>query len=312
MRIAWISYLDPFVFSGGGELSNRAFIEAGRRRGHQISVSAWLHRRPQRLARRLGLLRHVTVDWDADLFVLADIRNHGPRRDRFPDAVIQRALATGRAVTLSNAWVDVCPHDLPCDGDTVRCPATCSRQWSNHFFGSAIGSVFVSPLHHRLTEAVLDVPLPDRVIHARPPVDPSRFRTLGLDRDIEVLYVGHINRAKGYESLIERFGRGTVTFVGHNGLGAPIDGTHLGVLSQEELPEIYNRAKIFAHLPTWNEPQGRTVVEAALCGCELVLNDRVGVASYPDPAQWRDPKQVAGNLDRFWDDFETAFPEKSD
>jgi glycosyltransferase involved in cell wall biosynthesis len=310
MRIAWISYMDPFVLSGGGELHNRAIIDAGRRRGHQIRVSAWLRRRPQRLARRLGIHRRLTVDWDADLFVLSDIRNHGPRRDRFPDSVVQRALETGRAVTLSNAWIDACPHDLPCDGDSARCPATCSRQWSNQFYGSAIGSVFVSPLQHRLIQVVLDVPLPDRVIHCRPLVDPSRFRPLGLQRDIDVLYVGHINQAKGYQNLIERFGPDKVTFVGQNSLGVPVDGTHLGVMSQEQLPEIYNRAKIFAHLPEWIEPMGRTVVEAGLCGCELVLNDRVGVTSYPD-AEWRDPRELSRSLERFWDDFEAAFAKEA-
>lgn len=307
MKIAWLSYLDPFVFSGGGELNNRAYIETGRKRGHDIRVSAWLRHRPQRLARRLGVHQRLGVAWDADLFVVADIRNHGARRDRFPERVLQRALNSGRAVTVSQAWIDVCSHDLPCDGDTRRCVAGCSRNWSNRFYGAAIGSVFLSPLHFRLAEAVLDVPLAQRVILARPSVDPSRFRPLGMDRDIEVLYVGHINEAKGYTNLIEHFGPGVITFVGQNNLDVPLQGTHLGVVSQQELPKLYNRAQVFAHLPAWNEPQGRSVVEAALCGCELVLNERVGVASYSNPEEWRDPARVARNLDVFWDEFEAAF-----
>src|SRR5438309_486809 len=120
MKISWLTYLDPFVFLGGGELHNRLLIEVGRRRGHEIAVSPWLRGRAQRLGRRARLTHRVPVDWEADVFVLANIRNQGPRADRFPEAIVDQALATGRAVVLADAWVDVCPYDLPCDGDRSR------------------------------------------------------------------------------------------------------------------------------------------------------------------------------------------------
>jgi glycosyltransferase involved in cell wall biosynthesis len=305
MRISWLSYLDPFTFSGGGELSNRQLIQVGRRRGHRITVSPWLRRRPQRVARRLGLHRRVPVDWDADLFVLANIRNQGPRSDRFPEHVVERALATGRALVMANAWVDVCPLDLPCDGHRADCPATCSRTWANKLYGAARGAAFVSPMQAGLIESVIDVPLPAKVIFNHPQIDTSIFRPLGMERDIDVLYVGTINDAKGYDNLIERFGKDRVTFAGPNHLGRPIQGKWLGPVANEKLPELYNRAKIFAHLPKWIEPMGRTVVEAALCGCELVLNERVGVTSYP-LRDWQDASRVQTSSERFWDDLEAA------
>jgi glycosyltransferase involved in cell wall biosynthesis len=305
MKISWLSYLDPFVFSGGGELSNRTLIEIGRRRGHQITVSPWLRHRPQRLARRLGLSRHVQVDWDADLFVLADIRNQGPRSDRFPEHIVDRALATGRSVVIANAWVDVCALDMPCAGNRADCPKSCSRAWANRLYGAARAAVFVSPMQGKLIESVIDVPLPDTVVLSRPQIDTSLFRPLEIERDIDVLYVGTINEAKGYDNLIERFGPDRLTFVGPNFLDGPIQGTWLGPMAHEQLPEIYNRARTFAHLPKWIEPMGRTVVEAALCGCELVLNDRVGVTSY-EPQDWREPSRVQGNTELFWSDLEDA------
>jgi glycosyltransferase involved in cell wall biosynthesis len=306
MRIGWLTYLDPFVFSGGGELHNRLLIEVGRGRGHQILVSSWLRGRPQRMMRRVRLTRRVPVDWSADVFVLANIRNHGPRSDRFPEAIVDRALATGRAVVLADAWVDACALDLPCDGDRERCPVTCSRAFANKLYGAARVAVFVSPMQRRLIESVIDVPLPDAVIYSRPQVDVSLFRPLGIERDIDVLYVGTIKKAKGYENLLERFGPDRLTFVGPNCLGEPIQGTWLGPIAHEKLPPIYNRARTFAHLPEWIEPMGRTVVEAALCGCELVLNDRVGVTSY-EWQDWRDPDRLATNANRFWVEFEERF-----
>jgi glycosyltransferase involved in cell wall biosynthesis len=305
VKISWLTYLDPFVFSGGGELHDRLLIEVGRRRGHEIVVSPWLRNRPQRLRRRARLSRRVPVDWEADLFVLANIRNHGPRGDRFPQATVEQALQSGRAVILADAWVDVCALDLPCDGDPSRCPLSCSRAWANKLYGAALVAVFVSPMQRRLIESVIDVPLPGAVIYSRPQIETSLFRPLGMQRDIDVLYVGSINRAKGYQNLIERFGADRLTFVGANHLDQPIQGTWLGPMAYEQLPQIFNRARTFAHLPEWIEPMGRTVVEAALCGCELVLNDRVGVTSY-EPRDWREPSRVQINAELFWSELEEA------
>jgi glycosyltransferase involved in cell wall biosynthesis len=305
VRISWLTYLDPFVFSGGGELSNRSLIEAGRRRGHQITISPWLRHRPQRLMRRAGLARQVPVDWEADLFVLANIRNHGRADTPFPEAIVDRALATGRTAIMANAWVDTCPLDLPCDGDRNKCPSACSRAWANKLYGAARAAIFVSPLQRRLIESVIDVPLPRAVVYVRPLIDTSLFRPLGLRRDIDVLYVGSINEAKGYDNLIVRFGADRLTFVGPNYLGKPIQGTWMGPVDHEKLPEVFNRARIFAHLPKWIEPMGRTVVEAALCGCELALNDRVGVTSY-ESRYWRDPSYVGNNDELFWSELERA------
>lgn len=305
MRISWLTYLDPFVFSGGGELHNRLVIEVGRRRGHQITVSPWLRGGVQRVMRRARLTRRVPIDWHADLFVLANIRNHGRRRDHFPGTLVDRALSTGRAVVLADAWVDVCSLDLPCDGNRDRCPATCSRAFANKLYGAARAAVFVSPMQRRLIESVIDVSLPNAVIYSRPQIDTSLFHPLGMERDIDVLYVGTIKKEKGYENLIERFGPDRLTFVGPDALDGPIQGTWLGPMDYEKLPEIYNRARTFAHLPKWIEPMGRTVVEAALCGCELVLNDRVGVTSY-EPQDWQEPRRVQHNAELFWSDLEGA------
>jgi len=304
VKIAWIGYLDPFCFNGGGELTNRAVIEAGRERGHEIVVSGWLRGRPQRALRRLGLHRRLRVAWDAELFILANVHNVPQRRDRIPDAVLERALDSGRAVLFADAWVDVCPFDMPCGGDRARCPAGCRRDWANRAYARAAAAAFVSPMQQRMIGAVLDTPLPP-VVFARPLVDPEHFRDTGEERTIDVLYVGSIERKKGYDALIERFGADRLTFAGRNGLGEPVAGTYLGPLPQAELPALYNRARHFAHLPEWHEPMGRTVAEAALCGCELITNERVGVLSY-DRGDYADPAVVATNATRFWVDLEAA------
>jgi glycosyltransferase involved in cell wall biosynthesis len=307
VRVAWISFLDAHVFSGGGELNQRALIDIGRKRGHVISEHGFLGRRPQRLARRFGLHRRFPIDWSADAFVLANIRNVPTFPKRIPEAIVLGALATGRAAVFQEAWVDVCRFDVPCDGDIVKCNPTCDRSWADRLYTQAHAAIFNSPMQRDIIASVIGVPLPQHQILSRPVVDVTKFRRLDLERDLDVLYVGTISKAKGYFNLLERFGPDRLTLVGRNTLEQPVLGNYLGPVANDQLPAIYNRARFFAHLPEWLEPMGRSVVEAALCGCELLLNDRVGVASYP-PCEWRSARHVRRNGEIFWDDFEDAFP----
>ncbi|MDP9223362.1 MAG: glycosyltransferase [Actinomycetota bacterium] len=160
-------------------------------------------------------------------------------------------------------------------------------------------------MQYRMIKSVLGVQLPTHCIIRYPFIDVSRFKPLGLRRDIDVLYVGTISEAKGYRNLVERFDTSRLVFAGRHELNEPVVGTYLGELPYRELPELYNRARIFAHLPQWYEPMGRTVIEAALCGCDVVTNERVGVTSFPR-REWIDPTVVRGNADRFWADVERA------
>jgi glycosyltransferase involved in cell wall biosynthesis len=301
--LAWISYLDPFVFSGGGEMNQRVLIREGRDRGHKITVSGFLGARPQRILRRTGVHGSLRVDWDADLFVLSNLRNCPHIGVRLPHDVIDRALDSGRAAIYEDAWVDVCPFDMPCGGDRSACRPTCERSFANSLYSRARFAVFCSPMQRDMIASVMDVALPERQIFTPAMIDVDRFKPLGLDRDLDVLYVGAISRAKGYYNLLERFGADRLTLAGRSVLDEPVQGNYLGPIPHEDLPELYNRAKIFAHLPEWYEPMGRSVVEASLCGCELVLNDRVGATSYPRE-HWTDPETVRTHATMFWDKLE--------
>ena len=306
MKVAWLAYFDPFALSGGGELCQRELILAGRERGHEVKVSAFMSRRLQRALRRSRLHRRFSVDWDSDAFVLADIRNAPHYRVRPKPVLIDRVLATGRAIVSQQAWVDVCPFDMPCGGDVGRCDHRCRRDWANHLYGNARGASFLSPMQERMIASVIDVPLPSLRLLARPMIDTAKFQPTGVERDIDVLYVGTISKAKGYYNLLNRFGPDRLTLVGNNALGEPVEGNYLGHVDNTQLPALYSRARIFAHLPEWFEPMGRAVVEAGLCGCELVLNERVGVTSYPKP-EWTDPMQIAQAATRFWEELEDAW-----
>jgi hypothetical protein len=74
------------------------------------------------------------------------------------------------------------------------------------------------------------------------------------------------------------------------------------VIPYHEVPILMNRAKSFVFLPRWPEPQGRVVIEAALCGCRLITNDRVGATSFPFDISRID--HFKGATADFWDKIE--------
>ena len=53
----------------------------------------------------------------------------------------------------------------------------------------------------------------------------------------------------------------------------------LGFVSDEELASLYNRAKVFA-LPSLNEGVGLVALEAAICGCNIIITNLGGPKEY--------------------------------
>ncbi len=50
--------------------------------------------------------------------------------------------------------------------------------------------------------------------------------------------------------------------------------------NKKDMNDAYSRHEYFIHLPIWKEPFGRTVLEAYLSGCNLIVNKNIGATSY--------------------------------
>ena len=150
-------------------------------------------------------------------------------------------------------------------------------------------SVFLSPLHRREFEAFLGESL-SNAIYFYQTIDTSIFYNKNIDRDIPFLFVGALNIFKGLDDAINMFADKGLHVVGrgHPSLVFPKGVKYLGDLTPVQLADIYNRTETFVHVPRWQEPFARTVVEAALCGCNLILNENVGATSFGEDI--RDPK----------------------
>jgi len=313
VKINYVGYFNPLTHAGGGEMVMRSLIETGMARGHEFTISAV----------RPGCMEY---DPSADLDFVADVFNYpgtlkslGAWRD-FPRGFVER-IAGGRSfVHFNNAYVDVCNLGyLPCSGKAAHvCPhkspahllrnlaakdfsrgCFAERPLVRDLFRRSKLNVFVSPLHHRVSYQLLKMKDEVPAFVMKPVIDSARFFNRQLERDIDYLFVGVIGEAKGLAAMRERFRDADIHFVGKIAPGAKLDfGTYHGSVPYTEIPGFMNRAKHFVFLPRWPEPQGRVVIEAALCGCELVTNENVGATSFPFDIC--NPANFSQATDEFW------------
>lgn len=319
MIINLVSYLNPFKYSGGGEMVNRRLIEAGEQRGHVFKFTS---------ARN----RVQNYDHKADLDFLIDIFNYPETLKsrgawiRLKQGFLTSVIESRPFVHMTNAYADVCNLGyLPCSGDRKNiCEHKsllrigrnlASRDFSRSCFAidpfiqktykNSLANIYVSPLHQSITSRVLGYDDSAKAIIARPIIDVNNFQNLGLERDIENLFVGVISEAKGFHQLREQYKDREIVLVGDVHPGVKLDyGTYLGKLPYDQIPALMNRAKNFVFLPRWPEPQGRVVVEAALSGCKLVVNENVGATSFPFDIS--NPDNVKDSERIFWEELESV------
>jgi glycosyltransferase involved in cell wall biosynthesis len=311
LKINYISYVDPTRHQGGGEMVAMDVIHAAKQRGHQISISS------VRPGQRIEFDESADVDLAVDLFNYPNtLKSLGAWRD-FSKEFHEKILRRKKFVHLTNAYSDICNEPyLPCSGDSkVECPSKSIMHFASNlalkdfsgkcfstraevqqFFSLSKLNIFVSPLHRDISLQILALDKAPPSFILKPTVDTSRFYNQGLKRDIEYLFVGVIGEAKGLEEMRKRFSNSDIHFAGKVFPGAKLDfGKHHGAIAYEEVPKLMNRAKNFVFLPRWPEPQGRVVIEAALCGCNLITNERVGACSFPfdisNPQNFINPTQ---------------------
>jgi glycosyltransferase involved in cell wall biosynthesis len=168
-------------------------------------------------------------------------------------------------------------------------------------YKNSIANIFLSPLHYVKVSKMLDIQ--DRPYFIlRPTVDTGKFYNMNQERDIEYIFAGAISEAKGVGNLKKYFENTDkkLLMIGKNIYGEELSfAEYTGFIPYDEMPKYFNRAKNFIYLPRWPEPQGRVVVEAALCGCTLITNENVGATSFDFDISNKENLRDA--VKEFWD-----------
>lgn len=300
LRVNYLGYLDPFAYRGGAEMIFKMLLESGKRRGHDIRVSAKIWG----LWSRISGIPRYNFHQKPDLWFLVDVWNCPGFKMPLDIKLIDRIIESEPYIHIDGAWVDICSDPyFSCKGDLNRCLKDCFKDRARRIHKHAIACGFMSPLHEKAARKAMGDDAIRKTFLIYPCIDTNLFRNLKRTRDIDYLYVGVISRYKGYFNIKERFrNREDFVFIGKNVTQEKLFGRHIEHIPQNKLVEYYNRAKNFVHLPEWIEPQGRGVTEAALCGCNLITNENVGATSLN--IDLANPEIIKQSPARFWETIE--------
>jgi glycosyltransferase involved in cell wall biosynthesis len=289
-KIAWIADYNPLEGQGGGaELSEKAVILEGIRKGHEINL--FIPNTPQ-----------PNEVLNADFVIIGNASRWAPN-------LLSKVIEQQEVVNYVHDFSPLCHYRLFFP-DLEKCKTTCPNLlFTKKMMLNSSLNIFLSPLHYKVWKRVLpeleDVP---HYLHVST-VDTSLFKPLDVPKvPNSALCVNCLLKFKDLDNVIKYANENTdktITCVGgkEDKLKLPQNIVYIGGVPNAQLPGMYSQTEAFFHCPSTVEPCGRSTIEAKLCGVpKLILNKLVGVASYKEFkydreefAQW-----VEDSPKRFW------------
>ena len=294
-KISLIADYNSLAGEGSGaELSEKAVIEEGIRKGFDISLC-------------LPNTPAMNEVHKADLVIIDSTT-------RFSRQYLAKVSETTEYVMFLHDMSPICSWraffpDLP------KCKKTCPNlNFTKKLLLNSSLNIFLTPLHYRVWCRVIpELKNIEHYLHVptvkMDPIDGVQ-RIPNSVVGINVLWSFKVGNVLAYATEHPEL---TFTFYGGtdnpkilNTL--PKNCVAMGRVPQEEMPGIYSQAQSFIHLPSHVMAAERTVIEAKLCKVpSLILNKLVGVVSYPefkrldysDFAEW-----VSNSASRFWEKIE--------
>lgn len=183
-------------------------------------------------------------------------------------------------------------------------PQAWQRDWIGPVMNRARAVIFLSPLHRESYLRQHPEVRPQKVYLVPSPIDPAPFEGLseGASRQ-GTCWLGEFQPHKGVEAAC-RWARenGTVDFYGWGPFPPCGDNVRLmGQAAYADIPGTMARYEQFLFLPEGVEAFGRTVAEARLAGCVLVVNEKVGALSWGWETREEWARGVGGAAARFWE-----------
>ena len=295
IKVAWICDYNQFAGEGSGaELSEKAVIEEGIRKGYSIDLV-------------LPNTPAINEVHRADLVIIGSTT-------RFSRQYLAKVSETTEYVMFLHDMSPICSWrafypDLP------KCKKTCPNlDFTKKLLLNSSLNIFLTPLHYRVWCRVIpELKNIEHYLH----VPTVKIKPIdGVQRipnsvvGINVLWSFKAGNVLAYATEHPEL---TFTFYGGtdnpkivNEL--PKNCVAMGRVAQEEMAGIYSQAQSFIHLPSHVMAAERTVIEAKLCKVpSLILNRLVGVVSYPEfkKLNYDDFADWAGNsANRFWQKIE--------
>ena len=266
MKVLWVEDFDLKEHKGGAQQTNEMMIKAGREIGHTISI-----------------LKPEAVVPSPDKFDIVILNNIS----KFNLKGLEPLVASGRCIRYEHDyWV---AENQP------------------KLFKRMKKTVFLSSLHRDTTFEKIGYKF-DNYELIPSPIDSKIFKVKGKQEPLTVVYSGNLCKEKGIDGFVQYIKENPQLKFSVMGWGDGIEKIKdfenvdlLGSLNREEVVEQYQRCEYFYHRPEWKEPFGRSVVEAYLCGCNLLLNKNVGAVSWGwDFSNYNEIKKNVQSESKFW------------
>lgn len=149
---------------------------------------------------------------------------------------------------------------------------------------NALCVVFLSPLHQKTYSEYVDFDIPVSKVIA-PYIDVHKFKNFKIQRQQKGLALGELAIHKGFYNLYTLAQRAEFNIDFYNfSYGSAIDMGYLHLKPAVDyglVPMLFNVYHEFFHLSEWDEPFGRTIAEAELCGIRVTCDKaKTGFYSY--------------------------------
>lgn len=291
----WFPYSSERPFkgnAGGAALTNIAIIQEGEKRGHKIDRIFAYENRDNHAVYKDYLKYPIEKP---DLLIISHIPKF--KKKEFLSQIMNGC----RYIRWDHAY-DFCKNGVSnmCENVcfNIKC-RKCEAAYNYGLHSHAILSIFQSPLHQNIQQNILKYKSPNSFILPAP-IDTELFRPNDNMKRDEKLYliVGSVMKHKGIDNIIEFIDKKNdckFVFIGNckkyiDVLNKKPNITLIQNLDNYKLPEYYNIAKYYIHMPLWWEPSSRSTMEAILMGCELVINEKVGTMTYDFIQEMKKPK----------------------
>ena len=293
MKMSWIQDLDFMSQGGGAQNTDRAHFVEGIKRGHDMNVVI-----PQ--------VDLNTLFADNSPVIISNMMAG------FHLGLFQNLVQKGKpCIWFFHDYQPLCKYRLfyPM---LEKCKSCYRKETWLPIFLKARFLIWLSPLHRKswLWACPELEQKPYAIVPS--PIDSSQFYDMKLPREGTVC-VSSLFKFKGRRHVLQwtrEHPDQEVDFVSGNpvpGEPLPPNCHDVGQVPFWQMNEVYNRHKVFLHLPDTPQPFDRTVPEAYLAGCDIIGNKLVGALSY----DWfKSRKEVAEHCSNspklFWEKVEEA------
>lgn len=282
MKFAWLQDMCPWECGGGAQLTDRAHMTYGIRRGHDITLVT-------------PAVQAMSMKVDA--IIISNATQF--RLDHLEMLARERPVIWFFHDYWPCKWRLYYPMLKKCEDCYLR------SRWVPLFQASAM-AIWLSPLHRNAFLYVYPELETMPHICCPSPVDGQVFHDMGLERQ-GVVSIEGLHDFKGRRNILawaEAHPDVLVDCIGGNQYPdkpLPPNTRYIPEIPNWELNEFLNRHEALLHLPQSPSPFDRTTAEAYLAGCSIIGNQHIGALSFP---WWTDRESVRQALKdsslQFW------------